>query len=197
MSKRYRLSGKPIIMGMVVPLGFEFFLKLLYGSQYHGYVGEKSLPTWRKDMAKLIHTIRRTIRLNVISDRHHLITIDETCERAEAHIRSAKSIDDVSQETIQTLARLCFLLVGQMPNHYDSKSPYRDDNWILNQERRVQFVQTNAQKVNLILALAEQGFFEGPMQAAKFRVKIHELGGCAEFLEWFRIEYAIEYSSLF
>lgn len=197
MSKRDKSSARAVITGMVVPLGFEFFLKDLYGTQYHGYVGEKSLSTWRKDMAKLIHTIRRAIQLNVSSDRHHHVTMDTTCDHAEQHIRRAKSIDDVSQETIQTLARLCFLLMGQMPNHFDTKAPYRDEHWVLHAERSIGFVQTDGQKVNVILSLARDGHFGGREQATEFRLKLHELGTPTKFLEWFRSEHAADYSSLF
>lgn len=197
MSKRSRLSVGPFFTGIVVPLGFEFFLKHLYGIQYHGYVGEKSLSTWRKDMFKLIHTIRRAIQLNVSSDRHHLLTLDTTCEHAEQHIRSAKSIDDVSQQTIQTLARLCLLLMGQMPNHYGMKAPYRDEHWMLKAERSIGFAQADWQKVNVILSLAGDGHFGDGAQATEFRLKLHELGTHAKFLDWFRLEHAADYSALF
>ena len=185
-----------------VPISLEYLFSSLFGkAKYHGYVGAVSARTWKKDLAKTAKYISKAIELNARTDAFHRRELLETCERLISHIEGAKTVDQANVAAVESLVRLVFMLLGDVPDHWNKKSPYRDSSWRLDAHRSHQFCQSSVQKVRLLIDLVDQrGCLKldlgeyGSLLEAYVRCS----GGSPdEFLEWFKREYPAAYCEVF
>ena len=55
-----------------IPLSFEHLMSILFGGKnYHGHVGWVKKSEYKKDLLKIIKYIKKTIEVNIESDRYH------------------------------------------------------------------------------------------------------------------------------
>lgn len=139
-----------------VPLEFEYLMTNLFGKdQYHGYVGAVSKSAYKKDIIKLFKYIRKSITLNVDSDNYHKTKLIDICEDIEKKVKTKNDFDQLNLLAIEAFTKITFLLMGNMPSHWDIKNPYRDKNWNLSGHRTLRYNQDEDQKTALIINLAD------------------------------------------
>jgi hypothetical protein len=169
--------------------------------KYHGYVGAVSARTWKKDLAKTTRYISRAIELNARTDSFHRRELLETRERLVSQIEGSKTADQANLAVIESLVKLVFMLLGDMPDNWNQKSPYRDSFWRLEAHRSQHFSQSSAQKVRLLIDLVDR--------RQRVKLDLGDYGSLREayvscsggnpeqFLEWFKREYPASYCEVF
>jgi len=183
-------------MTVVAPLWYEHYLSGLYGSRsYHGYVGEVDFQRWRGDVERVIGTIKKCIDLNVVSDQKHIRDLVVACERGAESIHKSGSLDEGACAAIKTLSTLCFLLIGEHPNHFFESRPFAEKYWYLKGERSIGYTQTPNQKAKAIVNLERWGQI-GDASKQTIQSLYHRMGS-EQFIEWFKSEYTEEYLEWF
>jgi hypothetical protein len=185
-----------------VPISFEFLMSSLFGkTNYHGYVGSVRQSIWKKDLIKIVKYIKKSIIINANTDHFHKSELIKTCNTIEEKIKKSKSFDEINLETIEGFIRLVFLLLGNMPNHWDRKSPYLDKFWELDGHRTLIYSQSDEQKVYLIINLVDI--------RKQFSIKVEDYENlsslfykrfrenASEFLSWFKDSYPETYCQIF
>ena len=106
-----------------------------------------SLAPWRKNVLKILKAIRISIDASIeIKDQAWMEAVNENLSRGEKQIRSSKEIDELLSSFEATLLRQVFLQIGMVPNRKGQPGvSLRKENWQLNGQRSVQYVQSPAQ----------------------------------------------------
>lgn len=185
---------------VTIPIEVENFLSLVLGKQStHGLSGHHSRNIWRKYLRKLITHFEKHVRTNVITDNSH----NQQLIFVIAQFKN--SIDSKAEEAvlITSLFRLCFLLLGDMPNHWRKKIVNRPEHFMLDRFRSVHYSQSPKQKADLIM----KTYIEPKLvrnseraDAEKALLKYHRYNRQRryyEFIEWFRGKYPDKYLELF
>lgn len=185
-----------------VPISVEYLFSALFGKvPYHGYVGTVSVTTWKKDLAKTGRWIKRAIELNARTDSFHRSELLETCDRMISNVEGAKSATEANMKVIESLVRVVFMLLGDMPDNWNQKSPYRNSFWRLDAHRSRQFSQSPVQKVRLLIDLVDR--------RQRVKLDLGEYGSLREayadrsggnpeqFLDWFKSEHPAAYCEVF
>src|SRR5947199_7277141 len=135
-------------------IDFEHFLSRLFGKRaYHGFVGEHSLSTWKKELTRIVRTVQRAIRLNVDTDDFHRDDMLETCERAIQNIKAANLPDEASTAMIKFSVAINFMLLGQLPDHWENDHVSHTKYWKLDRYRKLIYIRTPEHKANLLIHL--------------------------------------------
>ena len=83
-----------------VLLSFEHMMSNLFGEKnYHGHVGWVKKSEWKKDLLKIIKYIKKTIEINIESDRYHENKLRKLLD-LEKRIKKHKDINDINIEII-------------------------------------------------------------------------------------------------
>ncbi len=86
-----------------VPLSFEHMMSYLFGKKnYHGLVGAVSNKCWKRDLVKINQYIKKSIDINVNSDRLHRQILTQVCDRLDRKIRKAKIIDEMNVAFVES-----------------------------------------------------------------------------------------------
>ncbi len=106
-----------------------------------------SFIPWRKNVLKLLKAIRISIEESVvIRDQGWFEAVMENIARGEEGVKTSKDIDDLLSCFTATLLRQVFLQIGTLPNRKgQSIVSLKKDNWRLNGQRSVQYVQSRTQ----------------------------------------------------
>jgi len=186
---------------LYLPLSFEYLMTFLFGKlNYHGYVGSVGKTTWKKDMQKIIKYIKKTILLNVHSDNYHKSKLMRICDELTEKIKKSKRIEEVNILIIQEFTRLIFNLLGNMPDHWRRRQPYKDLYWTFDGHRSLCYTQNTAQKVGLILSLEFHGEIDIALEEYN---SLNEVLGFKfrndkdKFLSWFKKNYPSQYCDMF
>lgn len=185
-----------------IPLSFEHTMSYLFGEKnYHGHVGWVKKSEWKKDLLKIIKYIKKTIKINIESDRYHenkfrnLLNLEE-------RIKKHKEINDINIEIIEIFTIVIFELIGHFPEHLHWKHPYRDNFWKLDGFRKIVYLQSDLQKANLIIYIVDvikkykiiiptEYLCLGELYSFKFK------SNPVMFLDWFKSEYPKFYCEIF
>jgi hypothetical protein len=196
------MSSKPIKERLCVPISFEYLLTHLFGKQqYHGYVGAVRASRWKRDMLKVLKYLRRSILLTVSADNHHKKQLLKTCDETSKLLDEASTINGMNVALIEGLTKLSFRFVGNLPDHWRRKSPYRDRFWELNGHRSITYVQTDEQRAGLLIYLVDiRKLYKITLTEYE---DLHEAfyrgfkGNPSGFLDWFRNFFPKVYSDVF
>ena len=126
-----------------------------------------SLAPWRRNVLKLLKAIRVSIDASVeIKDQLWTDAVNENLTRGEKGVRSSKDIDELLSSFEATLLRQVFLQIGMVPNRKGQPAvSLRKENWFLNSERSVQYVQSPAQLEAVFWGEQQRGIgFEKQME---------------------------------
>ena len=184
---------------LYLPLSFEYLMTFLFGSRnYHGYVGSVGKTTWKKDMQKIIKYIKKAIQLNVHSDNYHKSKLMRICDELTEKIKQSKRIEEVNILIIQEFTKLIFNLIGNMPDHWRLKQPYKDLYWKFGGHRSLVYTQNTAQKVWLILSLGSEiditfEEYDSLNEVLHFKFRDDKY----KFLSWFKKNYPNQYCDIF
>ncbi len=183
-----------------IPIEFEHFLSELFGqTSHHGSVGIHSLSDWKKELIKIIRTIRRAIKINIDTDDFHRDDMVRRCDLAIENIKKSTTGDEVNSTMISFSVRLNFMLMGDLPNNWDKKSISHNSSLTLNSCRNIAYMKNNEQKANLIMSLPNKWDYRDrvPNHLELWLKRFREFNGDTEkFLNWFKLNYTEVYLEL-
>lgn len=200
------MNGRPFI---TYPAGFfvqhhpasSYLLSLLFGKRnYHGFVGQHDIGSWKTQMVKVFRAISRSITLNIDSDEYQINELSSLIERYCANVKKADSIDKINVLTIEALIKICFQLLGELPNNWDKKATSHSQAWILNTFRKVSYSQNLDQKVNLLISLTNDVDYSKRLPKRNIlEAKLYDQlnNDKKEFIAWFKKEYTEVYLEIF
>jgi len=164
-------------------------------------VGALNITTWKNDMRKLVKYIRKSIEINANTDQLHKSRLIELCDQLDRDIKESGSINQVSVAVIEKYTKLIFQLLGNTPNHWNSRAPYHDRFWKLSGHRTLTYTQTDKQKTHMIInAIDIRKLFEISLSDHE---DLHDMfyrgfnSNCREFIVWFKKKYPAVYCELF
>jgi len=185
-----------------IPLPFEHLMSILFGEKnYHGHVGWVKKSEYKKDLLKIIKYIKKTIEVNIESDRYHQNKLKSLLD-LEKRIKKYKDINDINIEIIEIFTIVIFELIGNLPGHLHCKHPYRDNYWKLGGFRKIIYLQSDSQKVNLIIYIVDvikkykidiPTKYYNLSELYSFKFKSNPVA----FLDWFKSEYPEFYCEIF
>ena len=187
---------------ITVPISYEYLMSGLFGKlNYHGHVGALITKYWKRDILKINKYIKKTIRLNVQSDQIHLNAMLKICDELEKQTKDSKTINGVNAAFVELYTTLIFLLLGNIPDHWNRRSPYADRFWLVNGHRSLEYHQTNLQKTYLIINAVDirkivkinLDDYEDMHQAFYRGAK----GDADRFIAWFKNTYPEKYCEIF
>jgi hypothetical protein len=186
-----------------ISLSFEHMMSYLFGEKnYHGHVGWIKKSEWKKDLLKIIKYIKKTIEINIESDQYHKNKLSNILNGLEEKMKKNKEINDINIEMIEAFTILIFELMGNFPGHLNCKHPYGDNFWKLGGFRKINYLQTDLQKANLIIYIVDvlkkykitiptKYYSLGELYSFKFK------SNPVIFLNWFKSEYPEFYCEIF
>lgn len=110
-----------------------------------------SLAPWRKYVLKSLKAIRVSTRETVqVRDAAWAAAVEENLSRGEQAAAKCKDIDDLLASFTATLLRQVFLQLGACPDRRtQDRVALRKDNWSMDGQRSVQYVQSGEQLENV------------------------------------------------
>jgi hypothetical protein len=185
------------------PLSFEYLMSQLFGSQtFHGFCNlQHSEKSWKGHLNRILRTIRKAIEANTtVADQYYRRRLAGMCEQGMEDIGDAPGTQRANLAMIECLVRLVFMLLGRMPSNFFRKHVTIRQDWRLSTYRTLVYTQTEAQKLRLIISLAEEGpytdRFKDRNELFYKYVDDFRRDGRA-FLRWFNKEYPDIYTELF
>ena len=185
-----------------IPLSFEHLMSILFGEKnYHGHVGWVKKSEYKKDLLKIIKYIKKTIEVNIESDRYHQNKLKSLLD-LEKRIKKYKDINDINIEIIEIFTIVIFELIGNLPGHLHCKHPYGENYWKLGGFRKIIYLQSDSQKVNLIIYIVDvikkykidiPTKYYNLSELYSFKFKSNPV----VFLDWFKSEYPEFYCEIF
>lgn len=175
-------------------LSFEFFLKSIYGERiFHGY----SITRLRQECKRLVKTIKRAVELNIETDSFHKSRINLALDELD----NAFKDKDFEPAYIIGLVKMVFLLLGDIPNNWNRKKTSQPSDFILNQHRKIVYLQNLRQKVNLIWKAHEYEPYCNTIKRHElFTTYMNENNGewsLKKFIVWYKKKYPKFYLELF
>jgi hypothetical protein len=184
-----------------VSLGAEYFFSFLLGKRgTHGLAGWEDTTSWRHLCHKLVTQIDRYIAANIVTDRSHHTALAQAIQALHGAVDNGGS--DRESELVTRFARLCLLLIGDVPNHWDRRAVNLQEYYLLSERRSVHFSQTPAQIARVIweqyLAKRDTVLPEADASRLEQTYRRHRAQRSdARFVAMFRQEYPQEYLKLF
>lgn len=175
--------------------------------QLHRLFGEKSKELksnkrtdkqWKITLQKLLDELFKYTEENIHTDGLHLLMIYSGF--ASAH--EALKEDDFWPGYTEGIIRVCFLLMGDYPDHKKYKGGRKKaDHYSLCKYRDVIYNQSHEKKKNTLLSAGLIGFPDlkvNPRDAiSKFRAECGYKAGAKDFMRWYKFNYPSDYAELF
>ena len=183
---------------MNVSIEFEHYLSYLFGkSNYHGYVGLKSISEWKKVLIKVLKALKKSITVTIEStDSQHKQRMLLLCDETEKRIANLKNIDSVNEQTILGLTSLIFEVLGGRPDNWNRITTNSENHWRLNRKRQISYCQSFSQKANIILDEAYRQSHDNFTEMHKTLYRKF-VGNERKFCEWYKETHPNKYLSLF
>lgn len=175
----------------------EDTLRYILGSFYtnwHGYkLKEKD---WQHVLNKLLSKLEIAVKRNVTTDYIHAEQIREQFENAKRKINEKVNSDP---DIIMALFRLCFVLIGDLPNNTDIRYANKNKYFDLNVKRSLHFLQNKNQKIKVILESSKyepfNKFYTYDDLISKLYLKFKSEP--ESFIDWYKSEYSQLYAKIF
>lgn len=107
-----------------------------------------SMSDWRKASVKLLDAIELSVKSTVeVADADWFKEVTLEIGHGKDSVRKADSIDALLSSLVAALAKLVFIQLGNLPQHWQHKTtPLTPQWWTLTGFRSVQYVQNDKQK---------------------------------------------------
>ena len=178
------------------PISFENLMSSLFGkTNFHGTTGYIPLENWKKYILRIFKALKTSICVNIdIADLAFRSKIISICDEAIIKLEEAENMDEINTITIERLVKLTFMLQGGLPNNWNKKSVNLPHNWKLNTFRKVVYLQTDKNKVDIILNTYKNDEDIGDLYN---KLNRDYKRNYSRFLDWFKKEYPERYSDIF
>jgi hypothetical protein len=172
----------------------------MFGESCYGFTGLRKVSSWKRYRLNIVKAVRNSILVNLdTADELHKNKPLELCDQASQSIRETGEKDRLNLLAIEYLIRVIFELMGRMPNHWSMKAVNRLEDWKADTFRKLTYVQTTKQKVELILSLPcmdkYRTRFAHEWELSKKLRHLKDDGD--RFVKWFKREYPDIYVEIF
>jgi hypothetical protein len=174
-------------------------LARLFGSESKAATADiKTDEQWRKTLKSVLAEIECYVAANVDTDEFHRMALASGLLGANEALKQ----DDFWPGYVEGITRLALTLLGDYPDHRKRKKGRKEeDHYKLNRFRSLQFAQTPEQRFLTLFGAGSAGF---PMLSAypldilhEFRRQYGYKPTHANFLEWYRVKYPKDYTTIF
>jgi hypothetical protein len=153
---------------------------------------------WKNVLQDVLIELDRYIAANVDTDEFHRMALTSGLVGANEALKQ----EDFWPGYVEGITRLALILLGDYPDHRRRKKGRKDEeHYKLNRLRSLQYGQTPEQRFMTLFSAGSAGF---PQLSAhpldilhKFRDQHGQKPSHAEFLEWYRKNYPLDYATLF
>ena len=134
---------------VLFPVTFEHLLAHLFGNdKMHGKADKLTVDGAKKYYRRVVTALKHASETNIIgTDCGHREALRLSLNMLEAEIKRARTAAVLQAKMNEGLIRLCFELLGGMPDNWRKKRVTKND-WKL--DRYLSYGQTRKQKVELI-----------------------------------------------
>ena len=185
-----------------IPIEVEHFLSIVLGKRStHGLTGFHQRSIWIKTLKRLFKHFEKYVEANFLSDTLHEHQLHNSLVKLKGSIKPGAS----EVEITAILFELCFLLLGNIPDHWRKKTINRPEYFVLDRFRTLHYSQSPKQKAELIIkTYIEPELTRNDkrgenaesiwLKYLRFHNKQHRH---AEFVRWFKENYKNQYEELF
>jgi len=194
----------PLRDRVALPIEVEHFLTNVLGRSLHGTTGFPRTREWRGYCTRLFDHLQRYVDTNLVTDATHRDHVQHTLRSLKDAVRKQQAREAL---LVTGLVRLCLLLLGDFPNHWQKKVVNRPEYFALDRFRTVHYSQSPEQRAKLIWRTAiypriEKARRSGPDDPDAERWnslydRLDRRGRHAVFITSFRRESATEFARLF
>jgi len=172
----------------------EDILRSLLGSRYNHIHGvQLDENRWKRILANLEKTLRKSIDANTETDAIHKAEIDRYLGIIHSAVNSQENTDP---DILLTLVGICFeLLGGLLDNRSKRIINNHPNNFRTNRMRSIHYTQSKVQKCRVIMRSALYEVFK--KYYSKNRLESNFNGDTEKFIDWFKKMYPEAYAKLF
>jgi hypothetical protein len=181
-----------------IPRAFQNLLARLFGSASKEAQRSVKSPTeLKKTLRNILKELDRYRRANVRTDGSHELLLDCALCSADEALKG----EDFWPGYAEGVLRFALVLMGDYPNHHRRKTGTRkSDDYKLDHQRSIVFVQTPEQKFATIFHASEQRLHQLPPFSELMDPFYEQYGYVAKksrFIAWFKKTYPEAYCALF
>ncbi len=183
-----------------IDFGLTLFFNQIYGEEeYYKFKEYATLSDYKKQFCKLLTTLEKSfLDTCIISDNNIKKDISYMISEQKLIIKNKKNVEDIYKSLIIFYPKLCFLLIGKIPENYSFKTKSNRQNWNLNEFRQIEYKLTIQQKKNLIINLLKNKKIEG---LSDYNLEIEKYKSTRledeNFIDWFIRIYPYKYIEIF
>lgn len=135
-----------------VDLGLTILFWNVYGGdEFYPLRENATLSDFKMHFSKLIITIKQAfISTCSTTDKAHMDEIILLTKEELDSIRKIKTIEELFTSLIIFFPKLCFLIIGKMPNNNFKRMKDNRATWKINQHRQLHYTQTREQQLHLL-----------------------------------------------
>lgn len=185
-----------------IDISLTLLFSSIYGeAEYSRFKQTTSLPNYKKQFIKLLNTLRKSFKeTSAKTDSYHLAEIEKMVDEELTRINKAKSVEEIYKTLVVFFPKLCFILIGQVPQNFSKRSRDNRNRWELNSFRQIQYSQSRKQKHKFLLHLLENEQIE-ELKNKNYKGVIEEYKNSKKnketFIDWFLRTYPEIYLRLF
>lgn len=183
-----------------VDFGLTLLFNQIYGEdEYSKFKENATLSKYKSQFSKLITTIGKSFSDTCKNtDNFHLKEIDELIASQISLIKEKKTLEKLYQSLIIFFPKLCFLLIGRIPQNGIKRKKDNRSTWNLSEFRQIEYKQIRIQKLELLLELLKNERIEG-LGSYRTELKNYESNHLENenFMNWFMRTYQEIYLDIF
>ena len=158
------MKESPFMKGYYeVDFGLTLLFNQIYGEdEYYRFKENATLSDYKSQFSKLITTIGKSFTDTCENtDNFHLKEINELIESQVLLIKKKKTIEELYQSLIIFFPKLCFLLIGRIPQNGIKRKKDNRSTWNLSEFRQIEYKQVKNQKFELLMELLRNDRIKG------------------------------------
>lgn len=182
-----------------VDFELTLFFSQIYGEdEYYNFKEFSNLKDYKKQFRKLLITIEKSFLNSCLkTDNYHKNEIRRLVASEISIINKKKNVKDIYKSLIIFYPKLCFLLIGELPENYLKRNKSNRNSWILTNFRQIEYKQSKEQKRNQLIKLLKNSKIEG-FDYQNIIEKYHnEKIESENFMDWLIRTYPSKYIELF
>ena len=188
-----------------IPIEFEMHFQQIighYASELPNDISYLSKADLNALYSHYLDCLKRAISINGSTADNLLVEqLDTILVNATRFLKSANTIEEMQFFMIATLGKVCFLLLGDIPQnnlYKQGKKRLSNKDFELNQHRSICYTQTAQQKANVICDyVSKETTMNEPSNSDPIYEERRKFRNDTEFIEWFKNKHKELYLKLF
>ncbi len=176
-------------------LGEIYLAKILGSTMLHVH-GKRDEGRWKKLLKRISISIEKAVLMNVQTDGFHKAQLDKYISNIKKACEESEVFDP---SIILSLVAIIFELLGGTPDYTDRRRLNRKDDYRLNGQRRLCYLQSQHQRVRTILRASREKPYDGFHKYDDLfnQFALHFRSNAEEFMRWYKKTYPKLYMMLF